>query len=73
MHVFEGQNEFLLIYCSSISYFFCSEKEKRSLAKQLSLSYSAMKSTEIPVHLYVTSFNKESLAGQCLKQQGRKY
>ena len=49
------------------------DKEMRSLGKQLSLSYGVLKSAECPVHLYVTSYDENSIAGQAIKNQGRKW
>ena len=49
------------------------EKESRSLCKQLCLSYAILKHTEHPIHLNITSYNEKSYVGTILKQQGSKY
>ena len=48
------------------------EKEKKSIAKQLSVAYGILKNSENPVHLYVTSFVSDSVSGKALCSQGCK-
>jgi hypothetical protein len=50
-----------------------SEKEQRSLSKQVSLSYAAVKRADNPVHLHITSFNDSSVTGQGLVKQVQRY
>ena len=49
------------------------DKEKRSIGKQLSLTYGILKSSLNPVHLYITSFDDQSTAGTAILKQGRTY
>jgi tRNA (Guanine-1)-methyltransferase len=49
-----------------------SDKESRSLCKQLCLSYNVLKNAAQPVHLHVTSYDEQSFVGNMLKQQGGK-
>ena len=44
------------------------DKEKRSIGKQLSLTYGILKSSLNPVHLYITSFDDQSTALFTMKQ-----
>jgi hypothetical protein len=50
-----------------------SEKENRSLCKQLCLSYNVLKNASKPVHLHITSYDEKSFVGSILKQQGGEF
>lgn len=56
--------------CVELSFNIGSEKEQKSLSKQLSIGYGIIRKCEKPIHLHVTAFNPLTLTGAVLLSQG---